>query len=119
MTAKDYEVNLEENLKDLCDRVNSGRYRPQAVQRTYIPKADGGQRPLGVPTLEDKIVQSAVAEMLSAIYEVDFLGFSYGFLPGHNPHQALDALRTAIMSRYIFRLGKPRVVAADGGPQNS
>ena len=101
VTAKDYEVNLEENLKDLCDRVHSGRYRPQPVQRTYIPKADGGQRPLGVPTLEDKIAQSAVAEMLSAIYEVDFLGFSYGFRPGRNPHQALDALRTAIMSRYV------------------
>ena len=56
---------------------------------------------MGVPTLEDKIVQSAVAEMLSAIYEVDFLGFSYGFRPGRNPHQALDALRTAIMSRYV------------------
>jgi RNA-directed DNA polymerase len=101
VTAKDYEVNLEENLKDLCDRVHSGRYRPQPVRRTYIPKADGGQRPLGVPTLEDKIVQSAVAEMLSAIYEVDFLGFSYGFRPGRSPHQALDALKTAIMSRYV------------------
>ena len=76
ITAKDYEVNLEENLKALCDRVHSGRYRPQPVRRTYIPKADGGQRPLGMPTLEDKIVQSAVAKMLSAIYEVDYLGFS-------------------------------------------
>jgi RNA-directed DNA polymerase len=101
ITAKDYEVNLEENLKDLCDRVHSGRYRPQPVRRTYIPKADGGQRPLGVSTLEDKIVQSAVAELLSSIYEVDFLGFSYGFRPGRSPHQALDALSTAIMSRYV------------------
>jgi RNA-directed DNA polymerase len=101
ITAKDYADNLEENLNDLCDRVHSGRYRPQPVRRTYIPKADGGQRPLGVPTLEDKIVQSAVAELLSAIYEADFLGFSYGFRPGRNPHQALDALRTAIMSRYV------------------
>ena len=101
ITTQDYEVNLEENLKALCDRVHSGRYRPQPVRRTYIPKADGGQRPLGVPTLEDKIVQSAVAEMLSAIYEVDFLGFSYGFRPGRSPHQALDALKTAIMSRYV------------------
>ncbi len=101
ITVKDYEVNLEENLKDLGDRMQSGRYRPQPVRRTYIPKADGGQRPLGVPTLEDKIVQGAVAELLSAIYEVDFLGFSYGFRPGRSPHQALDALETAIMSRYV------------------
>jgi len=101
VTAKDYEVNPEENLKDLCDRVHSGRYRPQPVRRTYIPKVDGGQRSLGVPTLEDKIVQSAVAEMLSAIYEVDFLGFSYGFRPGGNPHQASEALRTTIMSGYV------------------
>ena len=71
---------------------------------SYIPKPDGGQRPLGVPTLEDKIVQGAVAEVLSAIYEADFLGFSYGFRPGRNPHQALSALHTAIMSRNVTRV---------------
>jgi RNA-directed DNA polymerase len=96
-----YEQGLETNLRDLCARIHTGRYRPQPVRRVYIPKADGGQRPLGVPTLEDKIVQGAVAEMLSAIYEVDFLGFSYGFRPQRNPHQALSALHTAIMSRNV------------------
>jgi RNA-directed DNA polymerase len=101
ITVADYEQNLEANLQDLCTRVHTGRYRPQPVRRVHIPKADGGRRPLGVPTLEDKIVQGAVAETLSAIYETDFLGFSYGFRPGRNPHQALSSLHTAIMSQRV------------------
>jgi len=101
ITVTAYERNLEENLQDLCQRVHTGRYRPQPVRRVYIPKPDGGERPLGVPTLEDKIVQGAVAEVLSAIYEVDFLGFSYGFRPGRDPHRALDALHTALMSQRV------------------
>lgn len=102
MTVKAYEQTLEVNLRDLCDRVHSGRYRPQPVRRVHIPKADGGRRPLGVLALEDKIVQSAVAEVLSAIYEADFLGFSYGFRPGRSAHQALHALHTALMTQKVL-----------------
>jgi RNA-directed DNA polymerase len=101
ITVAAYERDLEANLQDLHARIHTGRYRPQPVRRVFIPKADGGQRPLGVPTLEDKIVQGAVAEVLSAIYEADFLGFSYGFRPGRNPHLALDALHTALMSQRV------------------
>jgi len=100
-TVTSYEQDLRENLQDLCERVQSGRYRPQPVRRVYIPKADGGERPLGIPALEDKIVQGAMAEMLSAIYEVDFLGFSYGFRPSRSPHLALTALHTAVMSQCV------------------
>jgi RNA-directed DNA polymerase len=88
VTVTMYEHGLEANLRDLCARIHTGRYRPQPVRRVYIPKADGGMRPLGVPTREDKIVQGAVAEVLSAVYEVDFLGFSYGFRPKRDPHMA-------------------------------
>ncbi|MFQ5668766.1 MAG: group II intron reverse transcriptase/maturase, partial [Candidatus Binatia bacterium] len=100
-TVSSYEEDLRCNLQDLCERVHTGRYRPLPVRRVYIPKSDGGQRALGVPALEDKIVQGAVAELLSAIHEVDFLGFSYGFRPGRNPHQALAALHTALMTQYV------------------
>src|ERR1700677_2278780 len=81
-TWSDYEVELERRLEDLHDRVHRGAYRPLPSRRVYIPKADGRQRPLAVAAVEDKIVQGAVAMVLSAIYEVDFLGFSYGFRPG-------------------------------------
>jgi RNA-directed DNA polymerase len=101
VTVVDYEQNLDANIRDLCERVHSGRYRPQPVRRTYIPKADGGRRPLGILVLDDKIVQGAVAEVLSAIYEVDFLGFSYGFRPGRNPHQALESLKKALMTERV------------------
>ena len=101
LTVAAYEQNLERNLRALCEAVHTGRYRPLPVRRVFIPKSDGGQRPLGVPALEDKIVQGAVAEVLNAIYEVDFLGFSYGFRPQRNPHQALSSLHTALMTQHV------------------
>jgi group II intron reverse transcriptase/maturase len=96
-----YGEALEENLRDLSGRLKRAAYRAKPVRRAYIPKADGRQRPLGVPALEDKIVQRAVVEVLNAIYESDFLGFSYGFRPGRSPHQALDALTVGIMTRKV------------------
>lgn len=81
-TWQHYGENLEANLQDLAERLKRGAYRAKPVRRAYIPKADGRQRPLGVPTLENKIVQRSVVEVLNAIYEKDFLGFSYGFRPG-------------------------------------
>src|SRR5439155_1338702 len=91
----------EANLRDLAQRLQRGAYRAKPVRRAYIAKADGRQRPLGVPALEDKIVQHAVTEVLNAIYETDFLGFSYGFRPGRSQHQALDALYTGLLTRKV------------------
>ena len=101
MTVDEYEQNLEENLRCLHARVHSGQYWPKPVLRAYIPKADGGKRGLGLPALEDKIVQSAVAEVLNAIYEADFYGFSYGFRPGRSPHGALASLDKALMTQRV------------------
>jgi RNA-directed DNA polymerase len=98
---EDYGQDLVANLRDLHDRVHSGRYRARPSRRAYIPKADGRLRPLGIATLEDKIVQRAVVEVLNAVYETDFLGFSYGFRPGRGPHQALDALDAGIARRKV------------------
>lgn len=97
----EYEQDLGANLRDLHARVQSGRYRASPSRRVYIPKADGRQRPLGIATLEDKIVQRAVVEVLNAIYEEDFRGFSYGFRPGRSQHNALDALAVGISQRRV------------------
>jgi RNA-directed DNA polymerase len=96
-----YGQNLEENLQDLHARVHRGAYRAKPSRRVYIPKADGRQRPLGIASLEDKIVQRAVVEVLNAIYETDFLGYSYGFRPGRSPHDALDALAVGIEKKKV------------------
>lgn len=96
VTWQEYKRDLTERLIELHRRVQRGSYRPKPSRRVYIPKADGRQRPLGVAALEDKIVQGAVAEVLNAIFEEDFLGFSYGFRPGRKAHQCLDALAYAL-----------------------
>ncbi|MFL4996018.1 MAG: reverse transcriptase domain-containing protein [Microvirga sp.] len=96
LTWQGYEANLEANLQDLHRRVHRGSYRAKAVRRRFIPKPDGRQRPLGVTALEDKILQRALVRVLNAIYEEDFLGFSYGFRPGRSQHHALDALSVGI-----------------------
>jgi RNA-directed DNA polymerase len=101
VTWQDYGQDLVVNLRDLHDRVHSGRYRARPSRRAYIPKADGRLRPLGIAALEDKILQRAVVEVLNAVYEADFLGFSYGFRPGRGPHDALDALAVGIERRKV------------------
>ncbi len=101
LTWKDYEANLERNIADLHNRVQRGAYRALPSRRVYIPKPDGRQRPLAVAALEDKIVQRAVAALLNANYEEEFLGFSYGFRPGRGTHDALDALCVGIVSKKV------------------
>jgi group II intron reverse transcriptase/maturase len=101
VTWTGYGQDLETNLRDLHARVQAGRYRAKPSRRVYIPKADGRQRPLGIASLEDKIVQRAVVEVLNAVYEVDFRGFSYGFRPGRGPHHALDALAVGISRKKV------------------
>ena len=100
-TWEHYRERLEDNLQDLSLRLKRGAYRARPVRRVFIPKGGGGQRPLGVPVLEDKIAQRAVVEVLNTIYEEDFLGFSYGFRPKRSPHQALDALTVGITTKKV------------------
>lgn len=101
LTWRTYEADLDLNLTDLASRVHRGAYQALPSRRTYIPKADGRQRPLAVAALEDKIVQRATVEVLNCIYEEQFLGFSYGFRPGRGQHNALDALCVGITSKKV------------------
>jgi RNA-directed DNA polymerase len=101
VTWRDYGLDLEANLQDLHARVQRGAYRATPSRGVFIPKPDGRSRPLGVAALEDKILQRAVVEVLNAVYEQDFVGFSYGFRPGRGPHDALDALAVAIERRRV------------------
>ena len=101
VTWREYQTGLEGRLADLDNRVHRGTYRARPSRRVYIPKADGRQRPLGIAALKDKIVQQAVVTVLNEIYEADFQGFSYGFRPGRNPHQALDALNAGLQKKRV------------------
>ena len=101
VTWHEYERNLEVNMADLHDRIHRGAYRARPSRRQWIPKPDGRKRPLGIASLEDKIVQQAVLWVLQCIYEQDFLGFSYGFRPGRSQHDALDALSVAMTSKRV------------------
>ncbi len=100
-TWRHYGEDLEEHLRDLSERLARGAYRASPVQRVYVPKPDGRQRPIGVPVLEDKVVQRATVAVLNQIYETEFLGFSYGFRPGRSPHDALEALEQAIVTKKV------------------
>ena len=102
MTWQEYETGREDRPVDLHRRVHRGAYRAKPSRRVYIPKADGRQRPLGIAALEDKIVQQAVVMILNQIYEVDFKGFSYGFRPGHSPHETLDVLTVGIQRKRAY-----------------
>jgi group II intron reverse transcriptase/maturase len=101
VTWQAYGENLDDKLKNLHERIHKGSYRTRPAKRSYIPKADGSKRPLSIWCLEDKIVQQAVVTVLEAIYEEDFVGFSYGFRPGRSQHDALDALQVGILRRHV------------------
>ena len=101
VTWRDYEEGLYERVHGLHREIHAGAYRAKPSRRVFIPKADGRQRPLGIASLEDKVVQQAVVTVLNTIYEEDFLGFSYGFRQGRSQHDALDALTVGIKSQNV------------------
>ena len=97
----EYEVEKSANIKSLVDRLKSKQYRPQPTRRAYIPKSNGDMRPLGIPTIEDKVVQMGVKKILEAIFENDFSDVSYGFRPNRNCHKALEVLDKAVMTKPV------------------
>ncbi len=99
VTYLEYEINAEENVRQLHRRLVTGKYQVQPLRRVYIPKENGKQRPISIPSLEDKIVQKVVVDLMNAIYEQDYLDGSYGFRPGRSQHQALDEVRRVICTR--------------------
>ena len=99
ITYVEYEIKAEENIRQLHRRLVAGKYQVQPLRRVYIPKENGKQRPISIPSLEDKIVQKVVVDLMNAIYEQDFLDCSYGFRPGRSQHQALDEVRRVICTR--------------------
>src|ERR1700733_6676332 len=101
VTYEEYEKDAARNIRELHRRLKEGKYRAQPLRRVYIPKEDGKQRPISIPSLEDKLVQMVAVDLLNAIYEQDFLGCSYGFRPGRSQHQALDALWVGIMRKKV------------------
>ena len=101
MTWAQYAEQLCENISTLHQRLRNGNYKPRPARRVFIPKEDGTQRPLNIICLEDKIVQQATVSVMNHIYEIDFLGFSYGFRSGRGQHDALDALHVAVMKRKV------------------
>ena len=105
-TTKEFERDLDRRVRDLCQRLKQGIYRAPPVRRVEIPKGPGkvGTRPLGIPTVEDRLLQRAVARLLESVFEADFLECSYGFRPGRNPHDALRAMREVIVTKKVGHL---------------
>src|SRR6266536_5735044 len=99
VTHEEYQKDAERNIRQLHQRLKDGKYQAQPLRRVYIPKEDGKQRPISIPSLEDKIVQKAMVEVLNAVYEQDFLNCSYGFRPGRGQHQALEEVGRVICTR--------------------